>query len=132
MKTIALSRYLDSLLHVADVDDASLNGLQVENSGNVKRIGLAVDISQALIEKAHEQNIDFLIVHHGLFWGKPVPVTGPLYKRIRFLLEYDIALYAAHLPLDIHPELGNNARIQQALKWQAGEDIGRDGFLIID
>jgi dinuclear metal center YbgI/SA1388 family protein len=123
MNTIALSQYLNSLLHVADIQDASLNGLQVENNGNVGRVGLAVDISQALIKEAHGAGVDFLIVHHGLFWGKPVPVTGPLYQRIRSLMEYNIALYAVHLPLDVHPELGNNAQIQQVLGWQAGEDI---------
>jgi dinuclear metal center YbgI/SA1388 family protein len=128
MNTMALSGYLNSLFRVQDIQDTSLNGLQVENDGNVSRVGLAVDISQTLIEKAHEAGVDFLIVHHGLFWGKPIPVTGPLYRRIRSLMEYNIALYAIHLPLDVHPELGNNAQIQMVLDWNVGEDIVQDGI----
>jgi dinuclear metal center YbgI/SA1388 family protein len=75
-------------------------------------------------ERAHSAGADLLFVHHGLFWGEASPIRGTLYRRIRFLLEKDMALYAVHLPLDAHPRLGNNAGIARELQLEEIEPFG--------
>jgi dinuclear metal center YbgI/SA1388 family protein len=109
--------YADRFLRVSDVDDwdNALNGLQIENSGRVTRVGAAVDVSTHVLTEAAKRNIDFLIVHHGLFWPGLQPVRGALRRQLRIAFENDIALYSAHLPLDIHPRVGNNAQLVAAL-----------------
>jgi dinuclear metal center YbgI/SA1388 family protein len=87
----------------------ALNGLQVANSGKVTRIGAAVDAGVVPFALAADRGVDFLIVHHGLFWDAPRAWVGPAYDRLVSLVRADMALYASHLPLDAHPELGNNA-----------------------
>jgi dinuclear metal center YbgI/SA1388 family protein len=99
---------------VADWDNA-LNGLQIENSGEVTKIGAAVDASTRTLTLAAERGVDFVIVHHGLFWQGLQPVAGILHRQLRIAFEHDIALYSAHLPLDIHPTLGNNAQLAGAI-----------------
>jgi dinuclear metal center YbgI/SA1388 family protein len=84
------------------------NGLQVANQGRVTRIGAAVDAGVAPFERAVAAGVDFLIVHHGLFWEPPRPVTGPTYRKLVTLLRGNCALYSSHLPLDAHPQIGNN------------------------
>lgn len=91
------------------------NGLQIENTGTVSKIGAAVDAGERPFEEAAAQGIDFLVVHHGVFWDPPVPLTGPRYRKIRFALERNLAVYGSHLPLDCHPEIGNNALLAKAL-----------------
>jgi dinuclear metal center YbgI/SA1388 family protein len=86
----------------------AMNGLQVSNSGHVSRIGAAVDAGLVPFEQAIERGVDFLIVHHGLFWTPPNPLTGTNYRKIKTLFEGDCAIYGCHLPLDAHPEIGNN------------------------
>ena len=117
MDTAGLVDYLNGFLRVGDVPDEgrALNGLQVENEGQATRIGVAVDAGEATIAEAARRGCDFLIVHHGLFWDGNVPVTGRRYRRLRALLESGIALYSAHIPLDVHPEVGNNAVLARAL-----------------
>lgn len=108
--------FLDRELNIDAFQDDSNNGLQVENSGMVRRICVGVDASMAFFEKAAEREADLLICHHGLSWGDSLKrITGLNYRRLKFLLDRDMALYAAHLPLDAHPRLGNNAQICQAL-----------------
>jgi dinuclear metal center YbgI/SA1388 family protein len=109
--------YADRLLRVRDVGDwdNALNGLQIENSGRVTRIGAAVDASTRVLTEAAKRNIDFLIVHHGLFWPGVQPVRGALRRQLRLAFENDIALYSEHLPLDIHLRVGNNAQLVAAL-----------------
>jgi dinuclear metal center YbgI/SA1388 family protein len=110
--------YLDGYLRVREIPDSSnaVNGLQVENSGTIGRIVAAVDASLATIEAATEGDEPALVlVHHGLFWDGNVPVTGRRYRRLRALLSADAALYAAHLPLDVHPEVGNNVVLAERL-----------------
>jgi len=124
MKTDQLVDYLDTLLRIDDIPDDSLNGLQVANRGEVRTLGLAVDACMETYRKAAERGVDFLLVHHGIFWGKPVPIRGIHYERMRFLIESNIALYAAHLPLDLHPEFGNNAQIAERLEWPVSGDFG--------
>src|SRR5215510_3650819 len=112
-----LVSYADRFLRVGDVGDwdNALNGLQIENSGRVTRIGAAVDASRLVLTEAAKRNIDFLIVHHGLFWPGLQPVRGALHRQLRIAFENDVALYSAHLPLDIHPRVGNNAQLVAAL-----------------
>jgi len=124
MKTSDLVQFLDDLLNIKDIQDDSQNGLQVENSGQVNKVALAVDASLAAFQKTREKNADFLLVHHGLFWNKPFAITGQLFQRIQSLIQSDIALYAAHLPLDLHPELGNNAQVEQILNWPVVGEFG--------
>lgn len=96
--------------------DISLNGLQVGNPDKeVKRIAFAVDACQASIDKAVKNKADILFVHHGIFWGKPLAVTGAHYSRVKTLIDNDVCLFACHLPLDAHPVLGNNAQMAYKL-----------------
>jgi dinuclear metal center YbgI/SA1388 family protein len=109
--------YTDDFLHIREIGDwdNALNGLQIENSGRVSKIGASVDASTRVLEAASKQNVDLLIVHHGLFWPGLQPVTGALRRQLKVAFENDMALYSAHLPLDIHPQLGNNAQLAAAL-----------------
>ena len=109
--------YADKFLRIAAIGDweNALNGLQIENSGRVTKIGAAVDASTRTISAAAEEDVDLLIVHHGLFWSGLKPVRGILRRQLQIAFENDIALYSAHLPLDLHPRVGNNALLARAL-----------------
>ena len=115
--------YLNELLGIPEMGDYpnALNGLQVENSGGLSRIGAAVDACEAVVSEAAAAGVDFLLVHHGLFWGGLAPLTGAAYRKTRMILDADMAVYSAHLPLDAHPELGNNALLAEALGLGDGE-----------
>src|SRR6266850_8346065 len=110
-------RYIDDYLRIREIEDwpNALNGLQIQNSGHVTKIGAAVDVSSRVLEAAVEKDIDLLIVHHGLFWPGLQPITGQLHRQLKLAFENDIALYSAHLPLDVHAVLGNNAQLASAL-----------------
>jgi dinuclear metal center YbgI/SA1388 family protein len=116
-------RYTDRLLRIRDVEDwdNALNGLQIENSGRVTRIGAAVDLSTRVLTQAQKHDVDLLIVHHGLFWTGLRPIQGTLRRQLRIAFEKDVALYSVHLPLDIHPRLGNNAQLVAALGLKRAE-----------
>src|SRR3954465_3366931 len=88
---------------------SAFNGLQVANSGRVTKIGAAVDAGVVPFQKAVAAGIDFLIVHHGMYWDMPGPLVGGVYDRVATLVRGNCALYSNHLPLDGHPEIGNNA-----------------------
>jgi len=107
----AIAAHCDKALRTREIGDYenALNGLQVENSGRVKRIAAAVDASMATIQLAIAAKADLLIVHHGLFWSVRRPWTADNYDLMRLLVEADLAVYSSHLPLDAHPQLGNNA-----------------------
>lgn len=107
----------DRLLRTGEVKDydGAANGLQVENRGQISRIAAAVDATHATARLAIEAGADLLIVHHGLFWGPSHPWTGKRYALIRMLVENNLAVYSSHLPLDMHPKLGNNAQLAGAL-----------------
>jgi dinuclear metal center YbgI/SA1388 family protein len=109
--------YTNAYLRVAEIADwdNALNGLQIENSGRVTKIGAAVDVSTRVLTAAANAHVDLLIVHHGLFWPGLQPVRDALRRQLKLAFENDIALYSAHLPLDIHPEVGNNAQLAHAL-----------------
>lgn len=134
-----LTAYLDAYLRVADVQDAAhaLNGLQVENDGTVSRIAVAVDACQATIDAAAGRDADLLLVHHGLFWSGVEPLTGRHGRRVRSLVRHNLALYSAHIPLDVHPDVGNNAVLARSLGLRdvecfgeyLGQQIGTRGTL---
>ena len=125
-----LVSYLDRYLRTSEVPDApnALNGLQLANGGTISRVTAAVDLCDATVQMAAQQGADLLLVHHGLFWGGLQPLTGRAYRRVTGLIKHNIALYSAHLPLDVHPEVGNNAvlahRLGVARRGEFGEEYG--------
>jgi dinuclear metal center YbgI/SA1388 family protein len=125
-----LRGYVDALLEAARFRDYCPNGLQVEGRGQVRRVLCGVTASQALIDEAVRRDVDAVLVHHGWFWrGEDGRVTGFRKRRMAALLAHDISLFAYHLPLDAHAELGNNARLGRLLGWEttgrfAEQDIG--------
>jgi dinuclear metal center YbgI/SA1388 family protein len=112
-----ITRYCDRLLRTSEIKDydGAANGLQVENRGRINRIMAAVDASASTVDIAIESEADLLIVHHGLFWAPSHPWTGRRYQLLRRLIENDLAVYSSHLPLDLHPRLGNNRLLANAL-----------------
>jgi len=122
-----LAQYLDRYLRISEIPDAAgaFNGLQVENSGQLPRILGAVDACQASIDAAVARGAGLLLVHHGLFWNTPAPLTGPTGRRIRTLMTHDVAVYSAHIPLDCHPEVGNNAVLARELGLESLTPFGR-------
>ena len=112
-----LVRYCDQRTRRAAFKDApgAFNGLQVANQGRVTKIGAAVDAGVVPFQRAAAAGVNFLIVHHGLYWDMPRPLVGPAYERVATLKRHDCALYSNHLPLDGHPEIGNNALLAKQL-----------------
>ncbi|GAL05452.1 hypothetical protein YbgI [Photobacterium aphoticum] len=116
MNNIQLESVLNELLSPHLINDYCPNGLQVEGKSEVKKIITGVTACQALIDRAIEEKADALLVHHGFFWkGEPAEIRGMKFRRIKALIENGINLYAYHLPLDVHPTLGNNAMLAQLL-----------------
>ena len=112
MQRNKLVTYLDTYLQIADIKDYGPQGLQVETDNTeIKRIALAVDTAPAVIAAAADWEADMLLVHHGVLWRTVERIAGPLGERVRLLLKRDINLYAAHIPLDAHPEVGNNVEL---------------------
>ena len=113
-----IATHLDALLRTADIPDypGALNGIQVENTIPVTRVAVAVDASLDTIAAAITEKANLLVVHHGLFWSGVQPLRGPAYQRVRRLITHDIAVYSSHLPLDLHPTLGNNVLLARALQ----------------
>ncbi len=119
MQLTELGGHLDTLLDAARLKDYCPNGLQVEGRPHVMRVLCGVTASQALLDLAAAGGHDAVFVHHGLFWrGDDGRVTGFRRRRLRTLLANDISLFAYHLPLDVHPELGNNAQLARLMGWQ--------------
>lgn len=116
--------FLNEYLAVAEFDDASLNGLQVEGPSTITRVGFAVDASLESFEKAKENHCELLIVHHGIFWKNKEALTGLLYHRVKSLVTHNLGLYAVHLPLDKHPIVGNNAQLAKAFGLRDIHDVG--------
>ncbi len=126
--------YCDRVLRIRETGDydGAVKGLQVENSGGVTRIAAAVDASPATMKLAVAAGADLLIVHHGLFWSVRQPWTGSNYRLVQALVQNGLAVYSAHLPLDVHPKPGNNAQLCKALGLKKtspffsshGQDIG--------
>jgi len=126
----ALVSYCDKRTRRTAFKDApgAFNGLQVANNGKVTKIGAAVDAGVAPFRQAVAAGVDFLIVHHGMYWDMPRPLTGPAYQRVATLVSGNCALYSNHLPLDGHPEIGNNAILAAELGLSATKPfLVRDG-----
>ena len=116
--TVDLGRlvsHLNQYLAVGDFKESAVNGLQVAGPKKVSKIAFAVDGVLETFEKAAEAGADMLIVHHGIYWGFQYPLRGADYKRIKLLMDNDIALYAVHLPLDAHGEVGHNVNLLKQL-----------------
>ena len=111
----AITAFLDKTLSVDSIPDASraLNGLQLENEGAVSKIAVAVDGSEKTIHAALDLGADLLILHHGIFWQDMQPVTGISYRKLKAAMDGNLAIYSAHIPLDVHPVYGNNALWQR-------------------
>ncbi|WMS89667.1 Nif3-like dinuclear metal center hexameric protein [Pseudoalteromonas sp. HL-AS1] len=116
MQRREFNQLLNDILKPHLIKDFCPNGLQVEGKNEIKKIVTGVTASQALIEAAIEQQADAILVHHGFFWkGESQPITGMKKRRIGALLAHDINLFGYHLPLDIHPAVGNNAQLAKLL-----------------
>jgi dinuclear metal center YbgI/SA1388 family protein len=122
-----VAAHLDALLRTSEVPDyrGAMNGIQVDHVGPITRCAVAVDASSRTIDGAIEDGANLLIVHHGLFWGGPQPIRGQVYERVRRLIAHDVAVYASHLPLDLHPTLGNNALLARELGLTPDAGFGR-------
>jgi dinuclear metal center YbgI/SA1388 family protein len=128
-----LVAYCDQRTRRSAFKDApgAFNGLQVANDGRVTRIGAAVDAGVVPFRQAVDAGVDFLIVHHGMYWDMPRPLTGPVYERVSTLVRGNCALYSSHLPLDGHREIGNNALLARQLGLKADRPfLVRDGEAI--
>lgn len=126
MNTKDLDIYFRQLLKIEEFSniDVSRNGLQVDNNGqNITKIAFAVDASLETIKRAISLNSSCLVVHHGLFWKTPEMITGSHYKKVKALLEGNLAIYAYHLPLDAHPIYGNNAGIADRISLEERENF---------
>jgi len=130
--------FLDKTLRTTEISDNSVNGLQVEGAEKVTKIGLAVDASLEAYKLAAQKGCQMVIAHHGIIWDGIKSVTGPIYRQIEFLIKNEISLYASHLPLDLHPALGNNVQIAKLLGlkniqpfgvYKNGLHIGFEGYL---
>ena len=119
VKRDEIVQFLDERLDIRRVKDKSSNGLQVAGTGQVARLAVATDAAMATYKRAAAEGCDMMLVHHGLIWGGIQYVTHRNHEHLKFLLERDMNLYAAHLPLDMHPEIGNNALL--ALQLGLGE-----------
>ena len=117
MRLEEVVKYQNDLLRVAEFNDYpnALNGLQLENSGTVSKVAAAVDACEAVLRMAVEVGADLLIAHHGLFWGGLQTVTGAHHRKLKLAIENDLAVYSVHLPLDAHPQFGNNVLLCNAL-----------------
>ena len=114
----SIVEYCEQRLQSSEIVDfpGARNGLQLGNRGSVSKIGAAVDAGLLPFQQAVERGIDFLIVHHGMYWNPPFPIVGAAYKKLSLAIENNLAVYGAHLPLDMHPEIGNNAILLKKLE----------------
>jgi dinuclear metal center YbgI/SA1388 family protein len=117
-------KYLNTFLEIEKIKDSSCNGLQVQGLKSIKRIGLAVDACMTVYKKAAAKKCQMIIVHHGLIWNGLTSIRGAEYEQVRYLLDHGLNLYAAHLPLDMHPEVGNNIMLAKALKLSSVKPFG--------
>ena len=134
IRTEDIVNYCDQRTKISEIKDfpGSYNGLQLENSGEVLKIGAAVDAGLVPFQKAISTGIDFIITHHGLFWTPPIPLINSAYEKVKLCIDHNLAVYGSHLPLDCHSEIGNNAILAQKLQLEPlasflpyeGVDIG--------
>lgn len=125
-----LAAFLDGLLEPRRFDDYCPNGLQVEGEPRIGRVVCGVTASLALVREAARRGAQAVLVHHGWFWrGEDPRAIGPKRERLAVVLGAGINLFGYHLPLDVHPELGNNVQLARRLGWPDGEPLGRDGLI---
>jgi len=127
MRRDELVNWLDDYLDAKGFADSSLNGLQVEGADEVTKVAFGVDASLNTFEQAVKGGAQMLIVHHGLFWGQVLPVVTMHKQRLKFLLDHDLSLYASHLPLDAHVEVGNNWGLARQLGLERLEEFVKAG-----
>ena len=110
--------HIDRYLNTSAIPDypGALNGLQLASSGPVRRVAAAVDASLPVVTRAVDAGADLLLVHHGMFWNGPQPITGAMHDKLKLALDHNLAVYSVHIPLDIHPVLGNNALLSKAIR----------------
>ncbi len=130
MKRDEVLKYLDKVLNFTEIKDSYTdNGLQVEGKDEIKKISFSVDATSTTIQEAINQNCDMMICHHGIFWPSMNNITGVQKKRIQLLLKHDINLIGMHIPLDIHPEIGNNAGLIKILGANLISRAGKFSYL---
>ena len=130
MRLSLLTEYCADLLRIADFRDYCPNGLQVEACAEVNKLVCGVTASQALIDAAIDAEADVLLVHHGYFWkGESPAITGYKARRIGALMRHGISLLAYHLPLDAHPELGNNVQLAKRMAWPVERNYGDQNLI---
>src|SRR5688572_24226916 len=117
MRLDELTQYLDEYLRIREIPDYpnALNGLQIESNSDIRSLAVSVDASEQAINGAIRAGCNLLITHHGLFWGGLQPVTGRLYRKVSSALQGKLAVYGCHIPLDLHPEVGNSAVLSRAI-----------------
>jgi dinuclear metal center YbgI/SA1388 family protein len=122
-----IAEYLDATLNIATIPDYpnAANGVQLANLGTIQRIATAVDFSTETVNGAINAGARLLLVHHGMFWGGVQPLTGHRHQRLWSLITHDVAVYAAHLPLDVHPTFGNNALLAHHLELEPSGGFAR-------
>ena len=125
--------YLDDILQTAATPDypGAVNGLQLANRGTVSKVAAAVDFSTETVTAAIEQNADLLLVHHGMFWSGVQPIVGRRYSRLAKLFDSDMAIYSSHLPLDRHPQIGNNVLLARTLGLEPSGGFARFNDIFI-
>ena len=136
MKTVErdqLNLYLAKLLQIERVKDYCPNGLQVQGKAQIKKVVTGVTASLALIEAAIQEKADAIVVHHGWFWkSDDVRIVGQLHARLQLLMAHEISLFAYHLPLDLHPQLGNNAQLAKLMGWSQARAVSGNGGGVMD
>jgi len=115
MNAQEIVQFLDDYLNIHTIEDESNNGLQVESPEEIEKIGFSVDACIDVFRRAHTEGCQLIVVHHGLIWGGIKYMRGDVYKRVKFLMNSNIGLYACHLPLDIHKKVGNNTQMAHLL-----------------
>ncbi|MGM0510145.1 MAG: Nif3-like dinuclear metal center hexameric protein [Thermoplasmatota archaeon] len=106
---------LNNFLNIEEIEDDTVNGVQIDADTTINKLAFAVDPSRDIIERALEENCDLLLTHHGLIWGGIKSVTGANYDILSSFIKNDMGLYACHLPLDVHPEIGNNVLLAKMI-----------------
>lgn len=126
MDILQLSHYLDNLLCIKEIKDSpnAINGLQLQNNGDIKKVGLAVDLCMATIKKAIAADCNMMFVHHGMLWDGVQAIRGNFYDKLSTMMRNNLGLYSAHLPLDMHPLLGNNKALADLVGLSKIEPFG--------
>lgn len=128
-----MTAFLDEELKIAEIPDyaGAVNGLQLEGGKEVTKVIAAVDASAPVVEKAVAAGGDLLLVHHGMFWGGAQPITGAIFRKLKAAMDAGMAIYSAHLPLDVHPVFGNNACLARAIGLEVdGEFLDFKGMAV--